>query len=99
CSRDHRGRSEHDVRRAGLDDGSAARGRFFFERAGRSGHVELAVELPLESGSVRDTARWIHHGICSEELDVDLELWGEFVSVSGRNRSAVSTVQHQYLDP
>ena len=51
-------------------------------RAGRSGDVDVAVELPVDARSHRDTAAWFHDRICSEELDMDLELRRESDSVS-----------------
>ena len=79
CRREHRacvhdGRTEHDVRRARLDAGISTHRRLFLDRAGRSGDVDLAMELPVEAGSLSDTAGGIYDGIASEELDVDLEL-------------------------
>ena len=70
----HDGRTEHDLRRTRLDAGIPARRRLFLDRAGRSGDVDLAMELPVEAGSLCDIARGIYDGITSEELDMDLEL-------------------------
>ena len=70
----HDGRTEHDVRRTRLDAGISTHRRLFLDRAGRSGDVDLAMELPVEAGSLGDIAGGIYDGIPSEELDVDLEL-------------------------
>ena len=70
----HRGRAEHDVRRARRDAGIATHRGLVLDRARRSGHVDLAMELPVDAGSFCDTARGIYDRIASEELDMDLEL-------------------------
>src|SRR6185312_3310515 len=56
------------------------------------------MELPVEAGSLRDTARGIYDGIAPEELDMDLELRRESSAVSERNSGAVSTVEREYRD-
>ena len=70
----HRGRAEHDVRRARRDAGIATHRGLVLDRARRSGDVDLAMELPVDAGSFCDTARGIYDRIASEELDMDLEL-------------------------